>query len=92
MPKRLRIEGARDGKAVALPQGLDAIDIVTEVGRIQIDLGHQVPNMVLVRSSAHEGGPTAILASSCRPWTAAVSPPASLRPNPFHQPAECGLF
>jgi hypothetical protein len=57
MPKHLKIEGARDGKGVELPQDLDAIDIVTEIGRIHIDLGHQVPNMVLVRSSAHEGGP-----------------------------------
>lgn len=57
MNKPLRIIGVRDGEPVELPAGLDAIDIVTEVGVIHIDLGHQVLNMVLVRSSDHAGGP-----------------------------------
>jgi hypothetical protein len=57
MPQNLRVSGARDGYAVELPGGLDAIDIATEIGVIHIDLGQQVPNMVLVRSSDHAGGP-----------------------------------
>ena len=57
MRNPLRVVGTKDGKAVELPVNLDAIGIVTEIGVIHIDLGHQVPNMVLVRSSAHEGGP-----------------------------------
>ena len=57
MPRPLRISGVRDGKGVELPKDLDAIDIATEIGVIHIDLGQQVPNMVLMRSSEHEGGP-----------------------------------
>ncbi len=56
MPKELRVVGARDGSMVELPTGLDSIDIMTEIGVIHIDLGHQVPNMVLIRSSEHTGG------------------------------------
>lgn len=57
MSKRLIVTGARDGNEVPLPDDLDAIDIATEIGVIHIDLGQQVPNMVLVRASEHEGGP-----------------------------------
>jgi hypothetical protein len=57
MPKELRVMGARDGEAVDLPGGLDSIDIFTEIGVIHIDLGQQVANMVLMRSSEHAGGP-----------------------------------
>ena len=57
MPKQLQVVGARDGKAVALPSGLDSINIVTKIGVIHIDLGQQVPNMALMRSSEHSGGP-----------------------------------
>jgi hypothetical protein len=57
MRKRLGLQGVRDGRQVDLPNDLDAIDIVTDIGVIHIDLGHQVPNMVLVRSSEHAGGP-----------------------------------
>lgn len=57
MPKELRVVGATDGRAVELPVGLDTIAIITEIGVIHIDLGQQVPNMVLMRSAAHAGGP-----------------------------------
>jgi hypothetical protein len=57
MAKNLSIVGARDGQTVDLPSGLDSINIITESGVIHIDLGHQVPNMVLMRSSEHRGGP-----------------------------------
>jgi hypothetical protein len=57
MAKTLRVSGARDGAEVKLPNDLDAIDIATEIGVIHIDLGQQVPNMVLMRSSEHDGGP-----------------------------------
>jgi hypothetical protein len=57
MAKELRVVGAKDGRAVDLPSGLDAINIITEIGVIHIDLGHQLPNMILMRSSAHAGGP-----------------------------------
>jgi hypothetical protein len=57
MPNELRVVGAKDGKAVELPSGLDSINIITEIGVIHIDLGHQVPNMVLMRSSELSGGP-----------------------------------
>ena len=56
MRKPLGLRGVRDGKAVDLPSDLDAIDILTEIGVIHIELGQQVPNMVLVRSSDHAGG------------------------------------
>jgi hypothetical protein len=59
MPKELRVVGAKDGSLVELPSGLDSINIMTEIGVIHIDLGQQVPNMVLVRSSEHTGGPGA---------------------------------
>jgi hypothetical protein len=57
MPKELSVVGARDGQAVELPTNLDTIAIITEIGVIHIDLGQQVPNMVLMRSSSHAGGP-----------------------------------
>ena len=57
MSKPIVVTGARDGNAVSLPEGLDAINIVTAIGVIHIDLGQQVPNMVLMRSSEHGGGP-----------------------------------
>jgi hypothetical protein len=57
MPQELRVIGARDGQAVELPRNLDSINILTEIGVIHIDLGQQVPNMVLMRSSEHAGGP-----------------------------------
>ena len=57
MLKSLRVVGARDGNEVQLAAELDAIGIVTEIGVIHIDLRQQVPNMILMRSSAHEGGP-----------------------------------
>ena len=57
MPKPLRVVGARDGNEVSLPADLDAIGIVTEIGVIHIDLHQKLPNMVLMRSSSHEGGP-----------------------------------
>lgn len=53
----LRVTAARDGREVQLPENLDAIDISTEIGTIHIDLRQQVPNMVLIRSSEHTGGP-----------------------------------
>ena len=59
MPKQLQVVGARDGKAVTLPNDLDSINIVTDIGVIHIDLGQQVPNMALIRSSEHSGGPGA---------------------------------
>lgn len=57
MPKPLRVIGIRDGSAMDLPTNLDAIAVTTEIGVIYIDLGQQVPNMVLMRSSEHAGGP-----------------------------------
>jgi hypothetical protein len=51
------VVGAKDGSLVELPKGLDAINITTEIGVIHIDLGQQVPNMILMRSSEHAGGP-----------------------------------
>jgi hypothetical protein len=57
MRKPLIVRGVRDGAVVDFPPDLDAIDIVTEIGVIHIDLGQQIPNMVLVRSSDHTGGP-----------------------------------
>ena len=57
MPRELRVSAARDGKLVELPSGLDVINIATEIGVIHIDLSQQVPNMVLMRSSDHGGGP-----------------------------------
>lgn len=57
MTPSLRISGARDGKLVELPADLDAIDIATSIGVIHISLQGQVPNMILVRSSEHSGGP-----------------------------------
>jgi hypothetical protein len=46
-----KLEGARDGRAVDLPQDLDAIVIQTEHGGIYIDLTAPVPGMVLLRAS-----------------------------------------
>lgn len=57
MMQQLQVTGARDGVEVRLPSDLDVIDIATEIGVIHIDLRQQVPNMVLMRSSEHEGGP-----------------------------------
>jgi hypothetical protein len=57
MPKPLHVFAVKDGKAVELPHDLDSINIATEIGIIHIDLGQQVPNMALMRSSEHSGGP-----------------------------------
>jgi hypothetical protein len=51
MGPHLKLEGARDGRAVPLPQDLDAIAITTDKGTIHIDLGEQVENMVLMRAA-----------------------------------------
>ena len=57
MSKPLQVFAVRDGKAVELPRDLDSINIATEIGIIHIELGQQVPNMALMRSSEHSGGP-----------------------------------
>jgi hypothetical protein len=55
--RKLRVLCVRDGRSTELDEDLDAIDIVTRIGVIHIDLGEQVPDMVLMRSSEHGGGP-----------------------------------
>jgi hypothetical protein len=56
MGPNLKVEGARDGRAVELPQDLDAIAITTKQGTIYIDLAEQVQNMVLMRTSVANRG------------------------------------
>ena len=51
MGSHLKLEGARNGEPVSLPQDLDAIRITTQQGTIHIDLAGQVQNMVLMRAS-----------------------------------------
>ena len=66
MQKPIRISGARDGKAVELPQNLDALVIDLEHGSLYVDLAGQVPGMVLVRASVGEyerTGPTRLILS-----------------------------
>jgi hypothetical protein len=60
MGPHLTLEGARDGRAVQLPQDLDAICITTEKGTIYIDLGEQVENMVLLRAALNTHTPEVI--------------------------------
>ena len=57
MGNDIKIEGARDGKPVPLPQDLDAIAITTRLGTIHIDLPGQVQNMVLMRASVAHSAP-----------------------------------
>jgi hypothetical protein len=59
----LRIAGARDGESVQLPQNLDALLIETSTGSIYIDLGEQVPGMVLIRGVDESGGRARLIAS-----------------------------
>ena len=66
MPKKVKIQGARDGVLVELPQGLDAIVIELEHGALYIDLAGQVPGTVLMRASVGEysrTGPTRLILS-----------------------------
>jgi hypothetical protein len=48
----IKIEGARDGEVVKLPQDLDKLVIRTAKGYILIDLAEQVENMVLMRAGS----------------------------------------
>ena len=59
----LKLSGARDGKAVALPEGLDAICIETPNGTIYLDLGEPIPDMVLMRTSIRDGGTSRLIFS-----------------------------
>ena len=66
MPKTIRIEGARDGRAVELPQDLDALVIGLEQGGLYVDLAGQVPGMVLIRAVVGAGeqpAPTRLILS-----------------------------
>jgi len=66
MPKTLTISGARDGRAVELPQDLDALVIALDHGGLYIDLGAQVPGMVLLRPTVGAGerpAPTRLILS-----------------------------
>ena len=60
---QFKISGARDGKEVPLPQDLDAIYIQTTTGSIYIDLGSPIPDMVLIRPSAGDGGQARLILS-----------------------------
>ena len=47
----LKIRGNKDGRDVPVPQDLDAIVIETSKGGILIDLGGQIPDMVMLRAT-----------------------------------------
>lgn len=47
----IRVEGARDGRALELPQDLDALVVALALGGLYIDLAGQVPGMVLIRAT-----------------------------------------
>jgi hypothetical protein len=68
MSSRPKVSGVRDGQEITLPAGLDALVIEAPGGggAIYIDLGGQVPGMVLMRASIgdHERtGPTRLIMS-----------------------------
>jgi hypothetical protein len=66
MTKSIKLSGARDGKAVELPQDLEALVIDLDHGSLYIDLAGQVPGMVLMRASIGEyeqRGPTRLILS-----------------------------
>ncbi len=55
MAKTTAIEGARDGRAVALPKGLNALVIGLEHGALYVNLAGQVSGMVLIRATVGAG-------------------------------------
>lgn len=57
MGPHIRVETVRDGQGTELPRDIEKIVIYTQHGGVLIDLAEQVPGMVLVRATSHEGGP-----------------------------------